>query len=173
MGIRKIEVVPYDERWPLIFEEEKELLFAKVPGVIGNIHHIGSTSVKGLAAKPIIDILLEVADIRELDGHSADFEALGYECMGEFGIPGRRYYRKGGADRTHQIHAFEAGSTSAVRHIAFKEYLKAHPSVAREYGELKLRVAAACNNEMALYCDGKADFIRVHEQAAMSWRLLA
>lgn len=82
---------------------------------------------------------------------------------------GRRYYRKGGAERTHQVQAFEVGSSGAVRHIAFKEYLKAHPSVAREYGELKLRVAAASKNDMSLYCEGKANFIEVHEQAAMSW----
>lgn len=169
MSIQKIDVIPYDERWPLLFEKEKEVIFAAAPSAIEGIYHIGSTSVEGLKAKPVIDILLEVANINELDGLCAAFEAIGYECKGEFGIPGRRYYRKGGAERTHQVHAFETGSGRAVRYIAFKEYLKAHPNIANAYGELKLRVAAACNKDMALYCEGKADFIRFHEQVAMAW----
>ncbi|MFD3262223.1 GrpB family protein [Paenibacillus lentus] len=72
-----------------------------------NSFHIGSTSVPGLKAKPITDILLVVKDIGGLDTFSAQFENLGYEVMGEFGIKGRRYFRKGGDDRTHQIHAFQ------------------------------------------------------------------
>lgn len=169
MNIRRIEIVPYDPIWPRLFSEERELLLSRLPTPIAGVHHIGSTSVQGLDAKPIIDILIEVADVQELDQYSQCFESLGYECKGEFGISGRRYYQKGGDNRTHQIHAFGTASENIVRHIAFREYLAAHPAVARVYGALKKEVAVSCNNDIGLYCDGKEDFIVKHEKLALKW----
>ena len=89
--------------------------------------------------------------------------------MGEFGILGRRYFRKGKEKRTHQIHAFEKQSHAAIRHIAFKEYLKHFPLVAKEYGLLKMLVAKECQGDMQKYCDGKDSFIKEHEAKAVSW----
>lgn len=169
MSTRRIEVVPYNPSWTQMFETEKELLLDQLPFSVSGIHHIGSTSVEGLAAKPIIDILIEVADILALDKHQHCFESLGYECKGEYGIAGRRYYPKGGDNRTHHIHAFKTRSDHAIRHIAFKEYLKAHPSIAQEYGTLKMKIAESCNNDIDLYCQGKADFVTKHEKLAIQW----
>ena len=101
--MQHITVVPYDPAWPGLYEAEAQA----IAGVLGQrltaIHHIGSTAVPGLAAKPVIDIMPVVRAVTEADECRADFEALGYEYLGEFGIPGRRYLRKGGDERTHQM----------------------------------------------------------------------
>ena len=97
-----IEVLPYDPEWPELYASEKEALLGKFGRIVENIYHIGSTAVEGLAAKPIIDILLETSSLEKLDGLDDEFESLAYEAMGEFGISGRRYFRKGGIERTHQ-----------------------------------------------------------------------
>jgi GrpB-like predicted nucleotidyltransferase (UPF0157 family) len=99
--MRTIEVVAYDPSWPGVFEIEREVLSRVLGELAVEIHHIGSTAVPGLVAKPIIDILVEVHDMAALDRLNPAMEAIGYDCMGEYGIPGRRYYRKGGDHRTH------------------------------------------------------------------------
>ncbi len=165
----KIEVVPYCPKWAEAFEREKKaLLGLGISGII-SIHHIGSTSVEGLAAKPIIDIMVEADSLEELDQKKEKIESLGYEAMGEFGIPGRRYYRKGGENRTHQIHAFQTSDPNLLRHLAFRDYLRERPEVSKEYGALKIRVASQCNNDIDRYCDGKDDFIKLHEAKAIEW----
>ena len=107
------------------------------------IHHIGSTAIPGIYAKPVIDMLAVVSDIAAVDSYAAAMEALGYEAMGEFGIPGRRYFRRDDANgvRTHQVHAFASGSRDVERHLAFRDFMRAHPDLAREYGELKRALA--------------------------------
>lgn len=166
----EITIQEYDSAWPLAFKSERDALVSAVLIDPGAIHHIGSTSVPGLAAKPIIDILLEVADINSLDSARNSFEGLGYECMGEFGIPGRRFFRKGRPGRrTHHIHAFETGSIGARRHLAFRDYIQVNPDIAAEYEHLKRSVAAACEGDIQRYCDGKAEFMRKHETLALQW----
>lgn len=166
----KIEVVPYDPRWPESFEKEKVAILSKTAQAIVAIHHIGSTSVPGLSAKPIIDMLIETPSLEIFDKHSAAIETLGYEGLGEMGIPGRRYFRKGGENRTHQIHAFATGDRGLPRHLAFRDYLRAHPEVCREYDELKRKVAEICEQDIDKYCDGKNDFIKKHEALALKWK---
>lgn len=165
----KIDIVPYDHRWPALFEAERAALCEALGDVAGTIHHIGSTSVPGLAAKPVIDILLEVDALDALDRKAPAFEALGYEVMGEFGIPGRRYFRKGGSNRTHHIHAFRRGDANVLRHLAFRDYLAHFPEVRREYGALKARLASQFPADIGGYGDGKAPFIAQHEALALAW----
>lgn len=167
--MRIIRVVDYDPRWPGLFQAESKLISETLGGLIVSIHHIGSTAVPGLAAKPIIDILLEVKDVNELDSHNSEMEKLGYTPKGELGIPGRRYFSKGAADRTHQIHAFNAGSSGAVRHLAFRDYLIAHPQIAQEYAELKRKCARECDNDIEKYGALKNDFVKTHEKLALEW----
>ncbi|MGD1818016.1 MAG: GrpB family protein [Pleomorphochaeta sp.] len=166
----KVEVVGYDPDWPLRFEQEKRLLVKRLGAVAKAVHHIGSTSVEGLAAKPIIDIILEVTSLDALDATKHELEALGYEGMGEFGIVGRRYFRKGKEERTHQIHAFAVGDENIARHLAFRDYLKAHPAAKAEYEALKCRLAKNCNNDIEAYCDGKDSFVKLHEANALKWK---
>ncbi len=166
-----VRVVPYDPSWPTRFEAEAQRIRAALGDTAIAIHHIGSTSVPGLHAKPIIDTLVEVTELGALDAKSARMQALGYEAKGEFGIPGRRYFRRDDehGERTHQAHAFADGS-QVKRHLAFRDYLIAHPGVARDYVELKQRLAAEFPNDGTAYWAGKDSFIKHHEAEALKWR---
>ena len=99
-------------------------------------------------------------------------ESLGYEVLGAYGIPGRRYFRKEnrGGIRTHNIHAFGAGSTEVERHLAFRDYMNAHPGDAQRYSELKRRLAAEHPQSMDGYMDGKDGFIKEMDRRAARWR---
>jgi len=164
-----VTVVAYNPTWADEFEREASRLNVLLQGFAQNIHHIGSTSVPGLMAKPIIDILLEVSDLERLDAKKVQMKQLGYEAMGEYGIPGRRYFRKGGDRRTHHIHAFVSGDPHLKRHLAFRDYLIAHKAIAKAYGTLKLGIVQKCNNDIGTYCDLKDPFIKLHEQKALAW----
>jgi len=104
------------------------------------IHHIGSTSIPGLEAKPIIDIMPVVEDINSVDEHNESMREIGYEPKGENGIPERRYFQKGGDNRSHHVHIFQVGSPHVERHLAFRDYLRTHPIEAREYGDFKQKL---------------------------------
>ena len=124
----------------------------------------------GLCAKPIIDILMGVQALDPLDQLAPQMEALGYEVMGAFGMPGRRYFRKDNAQgrRTHQVHAFELTSPHLARHLAFRDYLRAHSEVATAYGALKRSLQGQTSEA---YMDGKDPFIQRVEQDALTWAL--
>ena len=166
----KVVVVPYDSSWQDLYQSEKRCILDVLGEEVANIHHIGSTSVEGLVAKPIIDILLEVGSLDALDAAAGRLEALGYEGLGELGIERRRYFRKGGDDRTHQIHAFPAGDSHVIRHLAFRDYLRTHPEVRQKYAALKIAVAARCGNDIYKYMEGKDAFIQEQEAKALAWR---
>ena len=165
----KVLVVPYNPGWPVEFTVEANRIRSAVASVIVAVHHIGSTAIPGIFAKPVIDVLMEVNDVMALDRHTSALTDLGYEAMGEFGITGRRYFRKdsAGGVRTHQIHAFEAGSPAIERHLAFRNYMIAHPAIARSYSLLKRQLAASHPNDIEAYMDGKDSFIKEHETKAI------
>jgi GrpB-like predicted nucleotidyltransferase (UPF0157 family) len=119
----------------------------------------------------VIDILAVVRDIAELDRDAAALEALGYESKGEFGIPGRRYFRKEtpAGVRTHQLHAFAAGSTEIARHLQFRDYLRAHPVHAQAYDALKRDLAARSAGDTGAYTNGKTAFVLDIDQRAARW----
>lgn len=167
--MRKIEVLDYSVTWPTLFVKEKQLIEPIVEHLQASIHHIGSTSVPRLAAKPIIDILIEVDNLAAIDQLNETFLTIGYVARGENGIAERRYFEKGGEDRTHQIHTFLRGSENAIRHLAFRDYLRQHPDVAKQYAQLKKNNAQACHNNIEIYCDLKNEFVQFHEQQAMKW----
>lgn len=167
--MQRVEVIDYKKSWIDDYNAEADVLRNSIGILKPVIHHTGSTSVSGLSAKPLIDILIEVDEVSCLDDHVKNLEAIGYHGYGENGIPGRRYFEKGGDDRTHQIHAFKRGSFNVTRHLAFRDYLVNHPHIAHEYALLKKQVAETCNNDMGRYCDGKDDFIKRHERLAVDW----
>jgi GrpB-like predicted nucleotidyltransferase (UPF0157 family) len=170
--MRKVEVVPHDPRWRDAFEAEAKHVAAALGENVVAVHHIGSTAIPDIYAKPVIDMLVEVRDIAEVDGRSPMMESLGYEVMGEYGIPGRRYFRKDDREgvRTHHVHAFEAGSAEAERHLAFRDYMIAHPGDAQRYGELKMKLAEEHPQSMDAYMDGKDAFIKEMDRRAARWR---
>jgi len=152
-----------------MFKQEAAILQDQLGSVAKAIHHIGSTSVPGLKAKPIIDILIDATELNELDARSEAMQSIGYEVMGEFGIPGRRYFRKGREERSHHVHCFQSGDSNLTRHLAFRDYLIEHKNIAREYADLKSALVELCNDDMGKYCDGKDPFIQLHESKAVEW----
>lgn len=166
-----LTVEPHRESWKNDFECEAARIQDALGEALRVLHHIGSTAIPGIYAKPIIDILAEVESLEAVDRCRPEMEALGYEVMGEFGIPGRRYFRKNNAEgmRTHQVHAFVAGSPDVVRHLAFRDYLRSAPAVAQEYSNLKMRLVASCHGDMEAYMDGKDSFIKEVERQALGW----
>jgi GrpB-like predicted nucleotidyltransferase (UPF0157 family) len=164
----RIEIVRYSPAWALEFAQESALIHETLGHVLLALHHIGSTAIPGCDAKPIIDILAVVTTLDDLDPRTAALEALGYEALGEFGIPGRRYFRKGSTfeDRTHQIHAFADGSSEIARHLAFRDYLGENPDAVSAYVALKRRLATAHPTDVDAYTEGKSGFIRMIEARA-------
>ncbi|WP_424693852.1 GrpB family protein [Erwinia sp.] len=165
MQMRDVIVTPYDPQWPGQYEVERVRLCLALNSVLIASHHIGSTSVPGLAAKPVIDILLEVTELGELDTHSELMAVAGYEARGENGIAGRRYFIKGGDRRSHQVHAFNVGDEQIFTHLVFRDYLIENPKVAEAYAEVKHIAAATC--DIKRYQELKQDFISHHLKQAM------
>src|SRR5215213_314747 len=170
--MKKVEVVPHDPRWRAAFEAEAKHVAAALGENVVAIHHIGSTAIPNIYAKPVVDLLVEVGDIAGVDGRRSAMESLGYEVMGEYGIPGRRYFRKDDQEgiRTHNVHAFEAGSGEVERHLAFRDYMIAHPGDARTYSELKRKLAEEHPQDLDGYMDGKDGFIKEMDRRAARWR---
>ncbi|MCJ8295229.1 MAG: GrpB family protein [Colwellia sp.] len=169
MSNRVIEVVDYDPNWKIIFETEKIALTKAIGSNTVKIDHIGSTSVIGLSAKPVVDILIEVSNLEELDAAHENIYALGYTIKGENGISGRRYFQKGGNQRSHHVHAFQSSDLHLHRHRAFKEYLIAHPTIASEYGFIKKEAVSKSDNDINAYMALKNDFIQKYEKLALEW----
>jgi GrpB-like predicted nucleotidyltransferase (UPF0157 family) len=163
---RRVEVVFYNSNWKEMYKKESEKIKSILDDIIIDIHHIGSTAIPGIKAKPVIDILVEVKDIEEVDQYNHKMEELGYEAMGEYGIPKRRFFRKGENNRTHHIHIFQAGNEEIKRHINFKEYLIAHPDKAREYSKLKEKLANKYTYDVENYSNCKSDFIKEIDRKA-------
>jgi GrpB-like predicted nucleotidyltransferase (UPF0157 family) len=170
--MRKVEVVPHNPGWRDAFEAEAKHVAAALGENVVAIHHIGSTAIPDIYAKPVLDLLVEVRDITEVDGQSPAMESRGYEVMGEYGIPGRRYFRKDNQEgvRTHNIHAFETGSAEVERHLAFRDFMIAHPGDAQRYSELKRRLAEEYPQSIDRYMDGKDGFIKEMDRRAARWR---
>jgi GrpB-like predicted nucleotidyltransferase (UPF0157 family) len=169
---RQVILVPHSSEWRGAYHAEAHAVRSALPDLIIRIHHIGSTAIQVIYAKPVIDILLEVTEVGALDKHAAAMQSLGYEAMGEYGIPGRRYFRKNNEDgvRTYQVHAFQAGSPQVERHLAFRDYMIEHPALAAAYGALKQALAKKFPNDIHGYTDGKDAFIKEHEARALDWR---
>lgn len=170
--MQKVEVVPHNPLWQTIFELESQRIAQALGENAIAIHHIGSTAIPGIYAKPIIDLLVAVRSIAQVDGQT--MVAQGYEAMGEYGIPGRRYFRKNDAAgmRTHHVHVFEMGSAHIERHLAFRDYIRAHPKEAKAYSTLKRQLAKAHPTDIEAYMDGKDGFIQAIDAKAATWQSL-
>ena len=167
---RRIEVVPHDPNWLAMFDAEAEDIAFILGAALIATHHIGSTSIPGIKAKPIIDLLIEVRDIEKMDSFNDAMIGLGYEPMGEYGIPGRRFFRKPDEfTRSHHVHVFGTGHPDIDRHINFRDYLIAHPEEAQAYGRLKEDLARRFPEDIGGYTDGKSEFIHKIDAKAKAW----
>jgi len=177
----EVAIVPYDPSWPRSFREEKAHLLDVLPAdLVRRVEHFGSTAVPGLAAKPIVDILVEVTDLQSTRVRIAPvLEAEGYDYFwrpthGDDGPPFYAWFVKRNAEtgvRTHHIHMVERHFTEHWDRLLFRDYLIAHPDVAREYADVKIRLASSASHDRVAYTHGKTDFVlRVTEQAKRSYR---
>ncbi len=166
-----IHVISYQPSWAAAFSAESIRIQDAVGEVLVRMHHIGSTAIPLTRAKPVIDILVEVSALNALDQKSSKLVALGYEAKGEFGLPGRRYFQLDDAEgtRKYQVHAFESESPEVRRHVAFRDYMNAHPVAAEAYGALKVRLAGQSSGDMATYIAGKDAFVKEYQRLALAW----
>lgn len=162
----RVVVVPYNEEWGQQFEEEAKRLREIFQNELMDIHHIGSTSVPGLQAKPIIDIMPVIRRIEQVDAYNVAMETIGYQCFGEYGIPGRRHFNKKGE---RNIHMFQHGDPNIERHLAFRDYLRTHPQEAANYGSLKVELSQKFSDDFEAYMDGKDALIREIEEKTLAW----
>jgi GrpB-like predicted nucleotidyltransferase (UPF0157 family) len=165
----KVTVVEYRPEWRKMFEDEKRILQTALGGVPARVEHIGSTAVAGLAAKPIIDLMVGLEDFSIADHVVPNIEALGYEYIQKYEavMPFRRFFiKEQGGLRTHQIHMVGAGSEFWERHILFRDYLRQNPCIAEQYASLKKELAGREWEDVNEYADAKTEFIRGVENKA-------
>lgn len=154
-----VRLAPYTPEWPRLFEEERRLLEVTIGHVLLGVEHVGSTSVPGLDAKPVIDMAAALRRLTDVEGCVKPLENLGYEYKGENGLPERHFFAKG-CPRTHHLHMVRFDSAFWREHLLFRDYLRRHPSTAGEYALLKRRLAAEFEADRAAYTEAKAPFIR-------------
>ncbi|MFO0710485.1 MAG: GrpB family protein [Sandaracinus sp.] len=170
---RRVEIAPPDPAWP----ERAAAEIARFQMAVGRagliaIHHIGSTSVPGLGAKPLIDLMPEVEGLEVIDRARGAIEAAGYGFWGEYGIEGRRFCPRIAPDGTRlaNVHCFASGDPGLVRHLAFRDYLRAHPEIASAYADEKRRCAALHPGDPAAYSEAKGAFVKRVEAEALAWQ---
>ncbi len=165
----KIEIVEYNPEWAKKFEEIKSVFFKSFGDKIAAIEHIGSTSVPGLGAKPIIDVLLGVINLKDADAIIPGMINLGFEYISKYEdvMPYRRYFvKKINENDIYHIHTVETNSEFWKRHLLFRDYLRQNPDVMDEYYDLKIELSNREWNDSNDYADAKTEFIRNIENKA-------
>jgi GrpB-like predicted nucleotidyltransferase (UPF0157 family) len=167
----RVNIVAYDPEWPRRFDEERRVLAAVFAGSDVIIEHVGSTAVPGLGAKPVIDVLIGVPILVEVERRIPALETAGYEYIPEYEqqLPDRRYFRKPrSGPRAYHVHCVVTGSDLWSRHLAFRDYLRAHPESAEAYDDLKRDLAMRVSKEE--YTEAKSPFISAVLASAMRGR---
>jgi GrpB-like predicted nucleotidyltransferase (UPF0157 family) len=167
-----VELWRHDPTWAGQAEAEAARLAEVLGDNLMAVHHIGSTAIPGIQAKPIIDLIPVVRHLAVLDDQEADLRALGYDWRGEFGLTGRRFCiltdpttRR----RRFHLHAYQAGSGEIDRYLAFRDYLRRHRDQALAYEAEKQRAAAACPDDSLAYNGAKSDWIIACQIRALAW----
>jgi GrpB-like predicted nucleotidyltransferase (UPF0157 family) len=164
-----IVIAPYDPEWPEWFSQVGSALRAALGPVALRIDHIGSTSVVGLDAKPVLDIQISVTDLELLEAFRVPLQSLGYVFQAENPERTKRYFRESPGERRTHIHVRRAGSFSEQFALLFRDYLRAHPDDARSYAALKHRLAARFGEDRQGYVDAKDSFIWETIKKADGW----
>jgi len=146
------------DQWPQLFEQERQRLVAGLAERVDAIEHIGSTAVPGLIAKPIVDILVGMRSYPPSDTTLSVLVALGYELLGEAGVPNRTYLRRR-SDANFNLHVVEVGSSHWRANLALRRLLRASPSARTRYSEAKRQAVASGANMLLTYSDAKASVI--------------
>jgi GrpB-like predicted nucleotidyltransferase (UPF0157 family) len=157
--MRTIVVVDYDPAWPELFEQIRSCVWPAIRDVALSVEHVGSTSVPGLAAKPIIDMTVVVSTPVEVPLAIERLATVGYAHRGDLGIAGREAFERPARSPHHHLYLCVAGSQSLENHVLLRDYLRAHPALASEYGELKKQLAQRFPHDIDAYMAGKAPAI--------------
>ena len=164
-----VRIDAYDPRWASMFEEARAEILSRCGALVVGVEHIGSTSVPGLAAKPIIDIMAGVEALDDAPALIESLAAIGFEFVPKNDFPGRRFFRRGlrGAG-THHLHVVEHGGWEWRRHLLFRDHLRAHPERAADYERLKRELAARHGPDRGAYTDAKTPFIESVVERALA-----
>ncbi|MEC4853732.1 MAG: GrpB family protein, partial [Jaaginema sp. PMC 1079.18] len=146
----ELKFVEYDPKWPDLFAQEKQKLEAALGDRVLDIQHIGSTAIPGIIAKPILDLSIAVANFEIAQNCIEPITSLGYQYLGEYGIPRRHYFIKN-QPRTHQIHIFESSSWDWQRHLLLRDYFRKYSQKAQEYADLKRQLYQEYEGDRAAY----------------------
>jgi GrpB-like predicted nucleotidyltransferase (UPF0157 family) len=155
----KVIVVDYDPAWPDTFDRLRATIWPSIQSVATSIEHVGSTSVPGLAAKPVIDMTIVVPTAAAMETVINRLRRIGYEHRGDLGVPGREAFANPAGLPNHHLYACVAGNDGLRNHLAVRDYLRNNPSPAEAYGHLKKELAARFSDDIDAYIDGKTEFI--------------
>ncbi|MCO0600450.1 GrpB family protein [Peribacillus butanolivorans] len=161
LGLPKGEVflVPWTNEWEKEFLKEKNRIQEVIGHYILSVHHIGSTAVKHLSAKPIIDIAIEIKEFQEGEKCVTPLENLGYSYKGTSVLPDRHYFNKG-EPRTHQIHMYQSGNKYLLEQLGFREYLRYNETARIQYEQLKMELSTVNKDNKHKYADDKTHFVK-------------
>lgn len=167
-----VELVEHDANWARLAAAESECWLTALPGVCVRVHHIGSTSIAGIVAKPVLDLIPEFESLAALDASRSVIEAMGYGWYGEYGLPGRRYCPRNDlatGRRLVHAHCYASGSPEITRHLAFRDYLRAHGEIAWQYEQEKLRCRDLHPLDSMAYSGAKHAWIQRVQAEALEW----
>jgi len=158
---KKVELLPYNPAWQRLYQEEAKFLRSVIEKDVLDIQHVGSTSIPGAEAKPIIDIAIGVENLKKAEKYVKPLTQLGYEYKYNAGIRGRRFFAKGSEkNRTCYIHIVKLDGRIWKNFIFFRDYLRKHKTTVKEYNELKERLAKKYKNDRYAYTAQKDSFIK-------------
>ena len=159
--VKRVIVESYNRDWKKDFEDIRSELMAVLEGKVISVEHVGSTSVEGLSAKPVIDIDVVIEDEDAFPEVKAAMESIGYTHEGDLGIKGREAFKYTGKEhlRKHHLYVCTKDADELKRHISFRDYLRTHPEAVREYGRIKEEGAKLYPLDIDSYIEHKAPFI--------------
>ncbi|MFL0269363.1 GrpB family protein [Candidatus Clostridium radicumherbarum] len=162
IGLKRgtVKLLPYDYRWVELYKQEEKLLLSLIGEYVIDIQHVGSTSIKGLDSKPIIDIAVGIKSLNDTENFRNLLENAGYQYRGRAGVEGRIMFAKGSEDlRTHYLHIEVYGGDLWENHIYFRDYLQLNKKSFEEYSRLKKELAEKFKEDRNSYTSSKNNFI--------------